>query len=610
MTLYVDRKQESRLAQFSLLCSNLVWFIPGTIVVALALSFIGREQMSLIFSISWFFVISAIQVIRIGALRHWMRIPAIPETVQRRLTIATILSCATACCFGLFAFLALAPDTPHINLMVIMVLSGLVASATAAISFLLPMYLLYILPLALPAGLRSFTFGDPGYAFIGGLVLVFIIISIGMSRNIRASILRSIDLRFENSELIEDLKHQHQRAEAALTREEKGNLAKSRFLAAASHDLRQPLHSLRLFTATLEMQTRNSKHKTLVKQIDSSVKSLEELFNALLDISKLDAGTVNVDKNHVYIDNLLMQIEGEFSPLAAQKDIDFKVQLNGHVINSDVILLERLIRNLVDNAFRYTQAGEVIVSSSLNNGRVWISFKDTGIGIPEKERSRIFEEFVQLGNVERDRNQGIGLGLSIVRRLADLLDVQLRLESSEGIGSKFVIGVPQGDAALCSINREPQKSLADQVDSLFILVVDDEEDVCLAVEGLLETWGCIVMCAFSGDAASQQLKEIGDVPDLVISDYRLRDGETGGDVISRLREELACEIPAIILTGDIAPDRLIEIQSLGFPLLHKPCEPEALRQLIARETVTILAEHPESRSSNNTPGNTVARNVG
>ena len=610
MTLQDYREDESRLAQFSLLCGNLKWMLPGTYLAALAFAVAVAEQVSLAFLLTWLLFVGIIQVARFVLLRYWLKTPTQTSNVHSRLHLAIGLSFLTGCSFGMLAYLAITPDEPLISLVVVMIMTGMVAIYTAAASFILPMYLLFILPLMVPPAFRMLTVGEPIFAWIGGLMFVFLVINIGASRSMRAFILRSIDVRFENTDLVEDLKHQHQRAEASLAREEKANLAKSRFLAAASHDLRQPLHSLRLFTATLEMQTRNSEHKTLVRQIDSSVKSLEELFNALLDISKLDAGTILVERNNIYLDRMLTQLEGEFTPLAKKKNLNFSVQLDGQVLDTDALLLERLIRNLVSNAFRYTEEGMVQVTSELEDGRVWILISDSGIGIAQADQGRVFEEFVQLGNTERDRSQGIGLGLSIVKRLADLLDVELQLTSAEGAGSTFRIGVPQGDAALCQFTDASPELPSDHIDSLFILVIDDEEEVCLAVEGLLETWGCIVMCANSGDAASKQLKEIGDTPDLVISDYRLREGETGGDVIHRLREELAFDVPAIILSGDIAPERLQEIHSLGFPLLHKPCEPEALRQLIAHETATLLARRNTPGTAHSAPQQNLVLGVG
>ncbi len=582
LTLQQQREQSTRIDKFVLLCSNLVWIIFGSVLAALALFVALQDQLPLQFRLTWLAVVLMISAVRFKFLRHWNQTTTTAENVNRRILLATLMSFSFAACFGVISYFAVSENNPLGNLLVVMMVTGLVASATAAVVHLLPMYVMYIFPIMLPVAYRFSGFEQVGYHWIAGLIVLYLFITLGISRSIRGSIMQSIHMRYENQSLLASLREEKQRAEVALELAEQANRAKSKFLAAASHDLRQPLHSLRLFTATLELQTRDTQHKTLVSQIDSSVKSLEDLFNALLDISKLDAGTLSVDKRNIYLDSLLAQIEGEFKPLAGEKELYFDVELADHVIFTDALLLERLIRNLASNAIRYTEAGGVVLSTSVEEGRVWLSIEDTGVGIPKADRVRIFEEFVQLGNVERDRNQGIGLGLSIVKRLALLLDVEIRTESTEAGGARFLVGMPLGDRSKCQyLPVGFVETPGEQVDSLFVLVIDDEEEVCLAIEGLLETWGCIVMTATSGDAALKQLDEIGEVPDVVVSDYRLRQGETGGDVISRIREHLQTEVPAIILTGDIAPDRLKDIQSLGYPMLHKPCEPDVLRKLLA-----------------------------
>jgi signal transduction histidine kinase/CheY-like chemotaxis protein len=577
----VARDTEIQIAKFTLLCGNLVWIIVGTFLAGLALFLALQDQLPLSQRLPWFTIVIAITVVRTLLLRHWNSHATTALNVKRRIRIATLMSCMLGVSFGALAYLAVSETNPLTSLLVVMVLTGMVASATAAISHILPMYMLYILPTMLPVAYRLSEFEQTGYHWLAGLVLLYLAVCLGTSRSIRTSIMHSIDMRFENLNLLENLRHEKQRAEVALRREEQANHAKSKFLAAASHDLRQPLHSLRLFTATLELQTRNTQHKTLVSQIDSSVKSLEELFNALLDISKLDAGTFTIDQRHVYLDSLLSQIEGEFKPLAHEKQLYFNVELADHVVFTDALLLERLIRNLASNAIRYTTTGGVNLTTRQEGERVWISIADTGVGIPAADQLRVFDEFVQLGNVERDRNQGIGLGLSIVKRLSALLEVKVEIRSHPGAGTTFIVGVPVGDPVQCRYAPAFNAGCVDLVDTLFVLVIDDEEEVCLAVEGLLETWGCIVMTASSGETALQQLQEIGEVPDVILSDYRLRDGETGGDVIKRIRAFLDMEIPAIILTGDIAPERLKAIKALGYPMLHKPCEPDALRHLLA-----------------------------
>lgn len=577
-----QREDDTHIAKFALLCDNLVWILVGTVTAALALFVALQEQLPLQIRLPWLSIILVISLVRYLFLRHWNRTATTAENVYRRIALATTMSFSFAVFFGALAYFAVSEDNPLSSLLVVMVVTGMVASATAAVSHILPMYMLYIFPVMLPVAYRLSQFEQTGYHWIAGLILLYLLVCMGTSKSIRASIMHSINMRYENQTLLDSLREEKQRAEVALEREEKANHAKSKFLAAASHDLRQPLHSLRLFTATLELQTRNTQHKTLVSQIDSSVKSLEDLFNALLDISKLDAGTLTVEKSDIYLDSLMAQIEGEFKPLAREKSLYFDVELADHVIFTDALLLERLIRNLASNAIRYTDTGGVSLSTTVEDGRVWLCVEDTGVGIPQSDQVRVFEEFVQLGNIERDRNQGIGLGLSIVKRLAALLGVEVRIESTSGKGSRFLVGMTLGDRSKCVyLSASSKNTPGEQIDSLFVLVIDDEEDVCLAVEGLLETWGCIVMTATSGNAALMQLDEIGEIPDVVLSDYRLRHGETGGDVIHRVREHLSIDVPAIILTGDIAPDSLKDIKSLGYPMLHKPCEPEALRKLIA-----------------------------
>lgn len=604
-TLYQQHQQGTQIAKFALLCDNLVWILLGTVMAALALSVALQDQLPIHVRLPWLILILIISVVRYLFLRHWNRSATTAENVNSRILVATLMSFSFAVFFGTLAYFAVSENNPLSSLLVVMVVTGMVASATAAVSHLLPMYMLYIFPVMLPVGYRLSGFEQTGYHWIAGLIVLYLIVCLGISRNIRASIVHSINMRYENQSLLGSLREEKARAEIALELAEQANHAKSKFLAAASHDLRQPLHSLRLFTATLELQTRDTQHKTLVSQIDSSVKSLEDLFNALLDISKLDAGTLAVEKKHVYLDSLLAQIEGEFKPLARQKKLYFDVELADHVIFTDALLLERLVRNLASNAIRYTGEGGVVLSTSLEDDKVWLCIEDTGVGIPKADQARVFEEFVQLGNAERDRNQGIGLGLSIVKRLAVLLGIEIRVESSEQGGTRFLVSMPLGDRAKCQYLPTGYVDVpGEQVDSLFVLVIDDEEEVCLAVEGLLETWGCIVMTATSGDTAVLQLDEIGEVPDVVLSDYRLRQGETGGDVIRRIRERLQVDVPAIILTGDIAPDRLLDIKSLGYPMLHKPCEPAALRKLLAS------AASSQGLPASNDPGDSAEAIIG
>jgi signal transduction histidine kinase/CheY-like chemotaxis protein len=443
--------------------------------------------------------------------------------------------------------------------------------------------------------IKMFGFEQEFYQSVSVLALIFLIVCTASAKVVNDSVTSSINMRFDNQDLLATLQIEKDRVEEALKREAHANQAKSKFLAVASHDLRQPLHSLRLFTATLALQTQDTRHKTLVSQIDTSVKSLEELFNALLDISKLDAGTLTADKNHVELHGLLMQLQSEFQPLAAEKGLEFVCELEECVVYTDIVLLERVIRNLINNAIRYTAIGTVTVYTERQNDCLSINVMDTGPGISSENQLRVFDEFVQLNEEPLASDQGIGLGLSIVKRLSILLDIPILVTSQPDSGSIFTVKIPYGLPEKCLAVHEDVINYANEnVESCFVLIIDDETTVCQAVEGLLETWGCVVMTAISGEAAVRQLEEIGEIPDVIISDYQLRNNETGGSAIHRVRNYLNKEIPAIVLTGDIAPERLLAIKHMGFPMLHKPCEPDALRMLLAQQTNGDFSEAVQS----------------
>lgn len=578
-----NREFDIRIEKFLLIRENLPLVMAGAIVAALAFFVFLEKDLSLKVRVSWFSLVVFLTLVRAVVLRYWYIRETTRKNINQRIAIASLLAFMMSSTFGYFGYLGVSESNVFSSLLILMVLTGIVAASTGTTAFLFPMFLMVVVPLTLPATVKMFGFEQEFYQWVSVLTLIYVVVCTGAAQKVNASVAQSIDMRFDNQDLLENLQLEKQRAEESLKREAHANQAKTKFLAAASHDLRQPLHSLRLFTATLELQTRDTRHKTLVSQIDTSVKSLEELFNALLDISKLDAGTLPVNKQHVHLQCLLLQLQSDFQPLAAEKGIEFICDLEECVVYTDLVLLERIIRNLISNAIRYTPAGTVTLSTERQGGCLSISVTDTGPGISTEDQFRVFDEFVQLNNDQQESGQGIGLGLSIVKRLATLLDIPIVLVSQPSFGAAFSVKVPIGqpDVAACEGNEVDY--IVDAVENLFVLVLDDEPSVGLAIEGLLEVWGCIVMIAVSGDAAVMQLEEIGEIPDVIISDYQLGNNKTGGSAIQQVRNYLDKETPAIILTGDIAPERLLAIKKLGFPMLHKPCEPDALRKLLAQQ---------------------------
>jgi signal transduction histidine kinase len=442
------RELDTRIEKFLLVCKNLPIILAGTIVAALALFVFLEKDLSTPVRVSWFTLVVVITTVHAVFLRFWYTNETTRENISRRIVIASVLPFLMSCTFGLYGYLGISQSNELSTLLILMILTGMVAGATGATALILPTFIVVVSPLMLPVTVKLFGFEQEFYQWISVLTLVYLVICAGASRVVSASVTHAINMRFDNQDLLENLQLEKQRAEEALRREAHANKAKSRFLAAASHDLRQPLHSLRLFTATLELQTRETRHKTLVSQIDTSVKLLEELFNALLDISKLDAGTLSANKQPVQLDSLLLQIQSDFLPLAAEKGIEFVCEVEECVVHTDWVLLQRLIRNLVSNAIRYTSVGTVTLSTERQGECVAISVMDTGPGISAENQLRVFDEFFQLNSDQLASGQGIGLGLSIVKRLSTLLDIPIVLVSQPGFGAVFSVKVPYGQTEI------------------------------------------------------------------------------------------------------------------------------------------------------------------
>jgi signal transduction histidine kinase/CheY-like chemotaxis protein len=359
---------------------------------------------------------------------------------------------------------------------------------------------------------------------------------------------------------------------------ERANTAKSRFFAAASHDLRQPLHALTLFVTALKARNRQIEMQPLIDNIEASTAAMELLFNALLDISRLDAGAIEVHPIHFALNQLFIDLEKQFLPLAHEKQLSLRFRACHVTLHSDPLLLERILVNLVANAIRYTDDGGVLVVCRRRHRYIRLAVYDTGRGIPEDQQESVFQEFVQLHNAARDRSQGLGLGLAIVSRLGRLLGHRVDLRSQVGHGSVFSIDVPLGDAQLIQKATPPATPGQMPADAL-VLLVDDESSILRGMAELFDNWNIDLVTAHSANEAELWLANLDRVPDVIVSDYRLPD-EDGLDVIARLRNKFGQDIPAILVTGDTAPETLQRITQAGFPLLHKPLRPAKLRALL------------------------------
>jgi two-component system, sensor histidine kinase len=491
---------------------------------------------------------------------------------------------ASGCLWGLAGILFIFPAYRQEELFVILVLVLVGTSAVADLSVYLPAFYAMILPILGMMAVRMLTAGTLVHWVIAISLFGGWGVLLPLARHLNQVIRDSLALRFKSEALLQAVTRQKELAETARARAEeareaaeRANLSKSRFLAAASHDLRQPLHALGLFVAALQSNIATPEGKRLVDNIQASVTAMEGLFNSLLDISRLDAGVITPHLRDVPIAPLLERIALDYRPAADGKEVAFRVRPCEAAVHTDPVLLERMLRNLVSNAIRYTQRGGVLVGCRRRGTTVWFEVWDTGQGIPEDKQDEIFQEFVQLHNPERDRNKGLGLGLAIVRRLATLLGYPIELHSRPGRGSMFRLAVPAGQ-----MPKRKTRSLVDAVSGDLLagacmLVIDDDPAVLQGMQELLATWGCKAICAESGQEAARHLEAAECTPELVISDYRLRDGETGAEVIQQVQQALGEMVPGILITGDTAPDRLREARDSGYMLLHKPVAPAKLR---------------------------------
>jgi signal transduction histidine kinase len=363
---------------------------------------------------------------------------------------------------------------------------------------------------------------------------------------------------------------------------EEANISKTRFLAAASHDLLQPLNAARLFVTALSERKLAEKESHCVQQIDGALKSVEGLLGALLDISRLDAGGIPVKHVHFRIEDLLNVLRHEYEPMANEAGLDLRILPSQAVVCSDPSLLGRILRNLLSNAIRYTPAGRVLLGCRRRASSLRIEVSDTGVGIPDTQLQVVFEEFRQLSAPSHFREKNFGLGLAIVQRIARMLDHSIDLRSQLGRGSVFAIEIP---ISLQTPSVEPRESgdlgFDDALAGSIVAVVENEETVLLGMRELLEGWGCEVITATCGRTACHQISKTGRVPDLVIADFHIGSEANGVEVVDEIREAHNCATPALIITADRSAEVLKLVQGRGFHLLQKPIKPAKLRALMS-----------------------------
>ena len=356
---------------------------------------------------------------------------------------------------------------------------------------------------------------------------------------------------------------------------------KSSVLISVTHDLLQPLNAARLTLSALEEMIASPKGLVLTEQIDRSLATLEDLLRTLLDISKLDAGVLKPEFRPVAISTLFEVLRQEFTPVAAKRHLVLKIRPCAETVLSDPMMLRRILQNLLANALRYTQRGGVLMGCRLKGANVSIEVHDTGPGIPEAQREGIFMEF-QRGETSVGDNAGIGLGLSIVRRFATELSHEIHLKSHLGRGSMFGVTVPRSTAPEdAASGTAPALPAFGGMEGAKILLIENDLASAEGLANLLEKWGCDVAIAKSAADARDSISALDEVPDVIIADLHLDNGETGIEAVEEIRNAIKTSVPAIIVTADYSPKAASDAASFGHELLKKPIKPAEMRSLLS-----------------------------
>ena len=383
-----------------------------------------------------------------------------------------------------------------------------------------------------------------------------------------------------NTELEQRVEARTRELQAAKQEAEDANASKDKYLAAASHDLLQPLNAARLLVATLQERDLSHDNRHLVERIHTALTGAEELLADLLDISRLDANAVTPDQEEFAARDLLSALYSEFQPVAQQAGLELKLIDTSHVVRSDSRLLMRILRNFLSNAIRYTPSGRVVLGCRRYGNYVDLMVCDSGPGIADHQREEIFREFKQLDNAQKGRSKGVGLGLAIVERIARMMNHPILMKSKVGKGSCFGVRVPLTGRQTQVTLTQTSEALppGGKLDRVRVLVIDNEETIRHSMTSLLQAWGCNVISAGSEQVAVEAWHNFQ--PDIILADYHLDQSETGTRILHRLEEQTGERTPAIVITADRSDPVRQEITRLGAARLNKPVKPAKLRALM------------------------------
>lgn len=549
----------------------------STSLLVVLLAAIIRERAVTERLVRWVALYQCLAVGRVALTLWFRRRPRSALELRRKLPLLAIAMVLPSTVWGTVAFVPARPDTVAYAVSLLFA-GGLIAGGTQSLigtpKILMATSAVTVTPLVTVL-LRS---SNAEQRYLGVVAVLYFVSTLQFGRRNLRVLRESISLRFGNLDLVARLTREKARAEAARDEAEQAIEAKNQFLAAASHDIRQPLHAAFLFLGALESDATGADQTTVRERLRASLNAARQMLDALLDVSRLDAGVVEREDSSFRAAALGRHVLEMFGPIAERKGLALALRSSEDLwIRSDPTLVQRVLGNLLSNALKYTDAGVVLLAFRRRKDACLVQVWDSGVGIAPEDCELIFDEFKQLGNPQRDGSRGIGLGLTIVRRLCRLLGSEITVSSRVGRGSVFSFTLPRGVATPEAAVKRLELAVAPRAT---LMIVDDDALVREGLRSLLSAWGYEIRTA-SDVADASRVAAQGTPPDLALVDYRLPEEKTALDAIRAIREATGRDVPAIIITGDTHPRRIREATAPGFPVVFKPVPPEVLREMLS-----------------------------
>lgn len=495
-----------------------------------------------------------------------------------------ILSLITAASWGACGVLLYVPNELFYQLFMAGMLCTAAASIMVATFSYPPGYFAGILPLLAPLTIMLFLEGQLIHYIFVGIMLMFFMMLTFFQQNMYKGFKEMIYLRFDRDNLVDELEAKNGLINAAIQK-------KSQFLAAASHDLKQPMQAQQLFLSELSARTNDKDTQQIITQMKSSMGSMDVLLDDLMTVSKLESGVIEFERTTFFLKPILQRLEKQFHMAVMEKGLRFRISKCAHAVYSDPVMLERILRNFVQNAVRYTKSGAILVACRCIHDQLEIQVRDSGPGVLPKDQARIFDGFIQLDN--SGNKTGNGLGLAIVKQLSKLLGHDVGVRSRTGEGSTFFVRVPLRHDELFTPQLTQSQFETDILADARILVTDDDHSILSAVGLLLDRWRCDYVLASDFEQAFSSVDEDEFIPHVLIADYHLQGDTNGIQLINKLRALTNSVLPAVLITSDMSPDIIRAAHSHNCILMHKPVDSVSLYNLLCN----LYRVHSENTSS-------------